>query len=155
MLSPKMQRCVRVNDTQLLMLAERAQYDHSMVMKCLSGFEIMNVWLSLQHGQLHKRNSDNQKWQTRWFILYQVFEAAFKVCYICCSNLFVPLQNLLFYYDCESAVRPSGLIFLEGSYCERTNCSPSLLQQQPNNARIAGKEEKQVTKVANCDNDVC
>lgn len=31
MLSPKMQRCVRVNDTQLLMLAERAQYDHSMV----------------------------------------------------------------------------------------------------------------------------
>lgn len=31
MLSPKMQRSVRVNDTQLLHLADRAQYDHSMV----------------------------------------------------------------------------------------------------------------------------
>lgn len=31
MLSPKMQRSVRVNDAQLLMLADRAQYDHSMV----------------------------------------------------------------------------------------------------------------------------
>lgn len=31
MLSPKMQRHVRVNDTQLLHLADRAQYDHSMV----------------------------------------------------------------------------------------------------------------------------
>lgn len=57
------------------------------------------------------------------------------------KNLF--LQNLLFYYDCESAVRPSGLIFLEGSYCERTNCSPSLLQQTPN-VRIVTKDEKQV-----------
>lgn len=31
MLSPKMQRSVRVNDGQLLHLADRAQYDHSMV----------------------------------------------------------------------------------------------------------------------------
>lgn len=31
MLSPKMQRSVRVNDTQLLHLADRAHYDHSMV----------------------------------------------------------------------------------------------------------------------------
>lgn len=31
MLSPKMQRHVRVNDTQLIHLADRAQYDHSMV----------------------------------------------------------------------------------------------------------------------------
>lgn len=31
MLSPKMQRSVRVNDAQLQMLADRAQYDHSMV----------------------------------------------------------------------------------------------------------------------------
>lgn len=39
MLSPKMQRSVRVNDTQLLMLAERAQYDHSMV-GSLSKFQL-------------------------------------------------------------------------------------------------------------------
>lgn len=31
MLSPKMQRAVRVNEHQLLMLSDRAQYDHSMV----------------------------------------------------------------------------------------------------------------------------
>lgn len=31
MLSPKMQRSIRVNDAQLLNLADRAQYDHSMV----------------------------------------------------------------------------------------------------------------------------
>lgn len=31
MLSPKMQRSVRVNEHQLLMLSDRAQYDHSMV----------------------------------------------------------------------------------------------------------------------------
>ncbi|KAJ6634992.1 Ras-specific guanine nucleotide-releasing factor 1, partial [Pseudolycoriella hygida] len=90
MLSPKMQRSVRVNDAQLLMLAERAQYDHSM------------------HGLLQKRSTDNHKWQLRWFILY---------------------QNLLFYYETETSSRPSGLIFLEGSYCERLiapNCiSPS------------------------------
>lgn len=28
-------------------------------------------------------------------------------------------QNLLFYYETETSSRPSGLIFLEGSYCER------------------------------------
>lgn len=33
MLSPKMQRSVRVNDMQLLNLADRAQYDHSMVIR--------------------------------------------------------------------------------------------------------------------------
>lgn len=31
MLSPKMQRSVRVNEMQLTMLSDRAQYDHSMV----------------------------------------------------------------------------------------------------------------------------
>lgn len=33
MLSPKMQRSIRVNEAQLLNLADRAQYDHSMVGK--------------------------------------------------------------------------------------------------------------------------
>ncbi|CAH1637487.1 unnamed protein product [Spodoptera littoralis] len=54
MLSPKIQRSVRVNDGQLLALSDRAQYDHS------------------QTGYLHKRSSDNTKWQLRWFILYQL-----------------------------------------------------------------------------------
>ncbi|KAK3920514.1 Ras-specific guanine nucleotide-releasing factor 1 [Frankliniella fusca] len=53
MLSPKMQRSVRVNDAQLVMLSDRAQVDNS-----LSGY-------------LHKRAGDSGKWQQRWFILYQ------------------------------------------------------------------------------------
>ncbi|XP_033228809.1 ras-specific guanine nucleotide-releasing factor 2-like [Belonocnema kinseyi] len=80
MLSPKMQRTVRVNDSQLVMLSERAHYDHS-----LSGY-------------LHKRTADSAKWQLRWFVLY---------------------QNLLFYYENETSSRPSGIIFLEGCYCDR------------------------------------
>lgn len=54
------------------------------------------------------------------------------------------MQNLLFYYENETSTRPSGLIFLEGSYCERliapTSClgSPSL----SNNQSKAIKEEK-------------
>ena len=58
MLSPKMQhriqRSVRINDGQLLGLAEKARYDSR-----LSGF-------------LHKRCSDSNKWLLRWFRLYQV-----------------------------------------------------------------------------------
>ena len=54
MLSPKMQRGVRINDNQLLMLAEKARYDQYMC------------------GSLYKRTCDNSKWQLRWFNLYQV-----------------------------------------------------------------------------------
>ncbi|KAL3290090.1 hypothetical protein HHI36_023458, partial [Cryptolaemus montrouzieri] len=53
MLSPKMQRTIRVNDNQLVMLSERAHYDNS------------------QAGYLHKRSADCSKWQLRWFVLYQ------------------------------------------------------------------------------------
>ncbi|PZC75040.1 hypothetical protein B5X24_HaOG206811 [Helicoverpa armigera] len=73
MLSPKIQRSVRVNDGQLLALSDRAQYDHS------------------QAGYLHKRSSDNTKWQLRWFILY---------------------QNMLFYYESENNTRPTGFCFV-------------------------------------------
>ncbi|CAK1581336.1 unnamed protein product [Parnassius mnemosyne] len=85
MLSPKIQRHIRVNDIQLIALSERAQYDHS------------------QAGYLHKRSSDNTKWQLRWFVLY---------------------QNLLFYYESENNTRPTGVLLLEGSYCERLSKSP-------------------------------
>jgi hypothetical protein len=54
MLSPKMQRTVRVNESQLVMLSDRAHFDHS------------------NSGYLYKRTSDSSKWQLRWFILYQV-----------------------------------------------------------------------------------
>ncbi|KAJ8878216.1 hypothetical protein PR048_018793 [Dryococelus australis] len=54
MLSPKMQRTIRVNDSQLAMLSERAHFDHSLA------------------GYLHKRTADNTKWQLRWFVLYQI-----------------------------------------------------------------------------------
>ncbi|CAH2049615.1 unnamed protein product, partial [Iphiclides podalirius] len=85
MLSPKIQRSVRVNDGQLIALSDRAQYDHS------------------QAGYLHKRSSDNTKWQLRWFVLY---------------------QNMLFYYESENNTRPTGVLLLEGSYCERLSKSP-------------------------------
>ncbi|XP_077555803.1 ras-specific guanine nucleotide-releasing factor 2-like [Haemaphysalis longicornis] len=49
-------------------------------------------------GYLCKRTADSARWQLRWFVLY---------------------QNLLFYYESDSAARPSGVLFLEGSYCER------------------------------------
>ncbi|XP_076681814.1 ras-specific guanine nucleotide-releasing factor 2 isoform X2 [Andrena cerasifolii] len=80
MLSPKMQRTVRVNDSQLIMLSEKAHIDYSLT------------------GYLHKRTADSTKWQLRWFILY---------------------QNLLFYYENENCPRPSGVVLLEGCYCDR------------------------------------
>ncbi|TNN09934.1 Ras-specific guanine nucleotide-releasing factor 2 [Schistosoma japonicum] len=48
-------------------------------------------------GNLWKKSLDTSKWQLRYFVLY---------------------QNLLFYFDGERAERPSGVIFLESSYCE-------------------------------------
>ncbi|XP_043486896.1 ras-specific guanine nucleotide-releasing factor 2-like isoform X2 [Polistes fuscatus] len=80
MLSPKMQRTVRINDSQLVMLSEKAHFDNSMT------------------GYLHKRTADSAKWQLRWFVLY---------------------QNLLFYYENDTCSRPSGVILLEGCYCNR------------------------------------
>lgn len=80
MLSPKMQRTIRVNENQLMMLSERAHYDHSLA------------------GYLYKRTSDSSRWQLRWFVLY---------------------QNILFYYDNDTCHRPSGVVLLEGCYCER------------------------------------
>ena len=64
MLSPKvqrMQRSIRINEGQLLGLAEKARYDSR-----LAGF-------------LHKRCSDSNKWLLRWFRLYQVNSQFFNV----------------------------------------------------------------------------
>ena len=59
--SPKVQRMqlahyrtVRINEGQLLGLAEKARYD------------------SRRAGYLYKRCSDSSKWLQRWFRLYQV-----------------------------------------------------------------------------------
>ncbi|XP_041368300.1 ras-specific guanine nucleotide-releasing factor 2-like isoform X2 [Gigantopelta aegis] len=49
-------------------------------------------------GNLYKKSSDTGKWQLRYFILY---------------------QNVLFYYENDSSIRPSGAALLEGSYCDR------------------------------------
>lgn len=35
------------------------------------------------------------------------------------------LQNILFYYDSEQSSKPSGVLFLEGCYCERLVSAPS------------------------------
>lgn len=56
MLSPKMQRCVRVVDNQLLMLSDRARTDSTLT------------------GNLHKKASDGGRWKSRYFVLYQVSE---------------------------------------------------------------------------------
>lgn len=108
MLSPKMQRSVRVNDSQLVMLSERAHFDHS------------------RAGYLYKRTADSTKWQPRWFILY---------------------QNLLFYYDSETCNRPSGVVFLEGCYCERiittTGCSKKDLHDRQLCFAISYRRENQ------------
>lgn len=56
MLSPKMQRCVRVVDNQLLMLSDRARTDSTLT------------------GNLHKKASDSGRWKNRYFVLYQVSE---------------------------------------------------------------------------------
>ncbi|XP_050520662.1 ras-specific guanine nucleotide-releasing factor 2-like isoform X3 [Daktulosphaira vitifoliae] len=53
MLSPKMQRCVRVVDNQLLMLSDRARTDSTLT------------------GNLHKKVSDSGRWKNRYFVLYQ------------------------------------------------------------------------------------
>ena len=109
MLSPKMQhriqRGVRINDGQLLGIAEKAKYD------------------SRKSGYLFKRSSDGNRWLRRWFRLYQVrngqngfvghTQKNAKLALWCC------FQNLLFYYDQESASKPTGVIFLEGCYTER------------------------------------
>ncbi|KAL8614614.1 hypothetical protein ACOMHN_003347 [Nucella lapillus] len=49
-------------------------------------------------GFLYKKSSDLGKWQMRWFLLY---------------------QNLLMYFESDTASRPSGVALLEGSYCDR------------------------------------
>lgn len=40
-------------------------------------------------------------------------------------QLCISLQNILFYYDGEQSARPSGVVFLEGCYCERLVSAPS------------------------------
>ena len=54
MLSPKMQRSIRINDSHLLMLAEKARFDHVLA------------------GYLFKKSNAAAKWTRRYFILFQV-----------------------------------------------------------------------------------
>lgn len=68
------------------------------------------------------------------------------------NSLSPPLfKNLLFYYESETSTRPSGIVFLEGCYCERLVSAPSCIApgsplQTNNNSNInsskANKEEK-------------
>lgn len=57
----------------------------------------------------------------------------------------------MFYYESETSTRPSGIIFLEGSYCERLVSAPAcILPGSPlqtnnntnNNSSKTNKEEK-------------
>lgn len=71
MLSPKMQRTIRINENQVLMLAEKARHDHN------------------YSGYLYKRSSDSNKWQLRWFTLYQVSQVNAFPLSVVMSLLFV------------------------------------------------------------------
>lgn len=75
-----MQKGIRLNESQLLYLANKARAESTL------------------NGYLHKKSADTGKWQLRYFALY---------------------QNLLFYYENDNTVRPSGVALLEGCYCER------------------------------------
>ncbi|XP_063690707.1 ras-specific guanine nucleotide-releasing factor 1-like isoform X2 [Bolinopsis microptera] len=51
-----------------------------------------------QNGSLSKKSSENSKWQTKWCVLF---------------------KNLMFYYERENSTRPSGVVLLEGTTCQR------------------------------------
>ena len=55
MLSPKMQRGVRVNENQLIMLSDKAQHDNSMVRNAYIFISILRTYLRFSHLPCHKR----------------------------------------------------------------------------------------------------
>ena len=78
-----------------------------------------------------------------WIFLILKYNTCFLLLYI--------FKNLLFYYESETSTRPSGIIFLEGCYCERLVSAPaciapgSPLQTNNNsnaNSSKTNKEEK-------------
>lgn len=74
MLSPKMQRCIRVVDNQLLMLSDRARTDSTLT------------------GNLHKKASDGGRWKSRYFVLYQV------------SEIVLFLTNITYYFNYDNDI---------------------------------------------------
>lgn len=82
----KMQKSLHTNDLQLWALAEKALHDNG------------------PKGYLLKRGAEKNKWNKKWFVLF---------------------QNLLFYFETEQNLKPIGLLFLEGSYCDKTSTSGS------------------------------
>lgn len=91
-----MQKTVRINEGQLLYLANKARQENT------------------TSGYLHKKSADTGKWQLRWFALY---------------------QNLLFYYENDTTLRPSGVALLEGCYCERI-VTPTSLKGKDNEKQV-------------------
>ena len=72
---------LRMNDVQLLALSEKAIKENG------------------PRGYLQCRSLDSNKWQTRYYCLY---------------------QNLLYFFENEQFGKPIGVLFLEGSYCDKT-----------------------------------
>ena len=112
--SPKMQRIqrsVRINEGQLLGLAEKArwvrfdQIDWNKIKICIIRYDCVVA------GHLYKRCSDSNKWLIRWFRLYQVHVRTRDFRQQCLSHF--STKNLLFYYDGEQSSKPAGVIFLE------------------------------------------
>ena len=94
MLSPKMQqriqRGVRINDGQLLGIAEKAKYD------------------SRKSGYLYKRSSDGSKWLRRWFRLYQVGET--ETYFVWASLHYIDIIMELFNKNCSLATFYNWLV---------------------------------------------
>lgn len=53
----------------------------------------------IKRGFLSKKAAENNRWNEKYFALY---------------------QNVLFYFENEQSTRPSGIYLLEGCTCERT-----------------------------------
>ncbi|XP_078617291.1 ras-specific guanine nucleotide-releasing factor 1-like [Branchiostoma floridae x Branchiostoma japonicum] len=73
-------------------------------------------------GFLYKRSSDTGKWQQRWFALY---------------------QNFLFYFENDTAMRPSGLALIEGCQCERVISTKGKDNEKQHLFSISYKQEGQ------------
>jgi hypothetical protein len=59
------------------------------------------------------------------------------------GTIYALFQNLLFYYDSEACNRPSGVVLLEGCYCERLITPTTSLKNKD-------LSDKQVKTHSNC-----
>ena len=125
MLSPKvqrMQRTIRINEGQLLGLAEKARYDSRLA------------------GVLHKRCADSNKWLLRWFRLYQVS-----------SSVNFNDKNSLLCLDSGVLFLSLFSWFLSGTPCRHPTIAAPL-SALSNQLKKINNQQKQITKAMKGEN---